>query len=182
MNYLNDNSFFMNLFRLKFLPFGIRAFVNYNLKIILNSLYYAFNDNIKDSNKKIIFKAALKIIIVHEIVHILKYLKKDVDFNEMPSTPREREGGKMLIKFLFGIPVIKSITLEEAKKINNIAYWDDVEKLQTIFRKENELSETEEKERKISDHVDLYFTGEEIEDDDERKIDNIYDDIGIDID
>ena len=64
MNYLTDSSFFMNLFRLKFLPSGIRAFVNYNLKIIFNSLYYAFNDNIKDSNKKIIFKAAFKIIIV----------------------------------------------------------------------------------------------------------------------
>ena len=182
MNYLTDSSFFMNLFRLKFLPSGIRAFVNYNLKIIFNSLYYAFNDNIKDSNKKIIFKAAFKIIIVHEIVHILKYLKKDVDFNEMPSTPRKREGGKMLINYLFGIPVIKCITLEEAKKINNITYWDDVEKLQTIFQKENELSETDENERKISDHVDLYFTGEEIEDDDDRKVDNIYNDIGIDID
>ena len=182
MNYLTDSSFFMNLFRLKFLPSGIRAFVNYNLKIIFNSLYYAFNDNIKDSNKKIIFKAAFKIIIVHEIVHILKYLKKDVDFNEMPSTPRKREGGKMLINYLFGIPVIKCITLEEAKKINNITYWDDVEKLQTIFQKENELSETDENERKISDHVDLYFTGEEIEDDDDIKVDNIYNDIGIDID
>ena len=182
MNYLTDSSFFMNLFRLKFLPSGIRAFVNYNLKIIFNSLHYAFNDNIKDSNKKIIFKAAFKIIIVQEIVHILKYLKKDVDFNEMPSTPRKREGGKMLINYLFGIPVIKCITLEEAKKINNITYWDDVEKLQTIFQKENELSETDENERKISDHVDLYFTGEEIEDDDDRKVDNIYNDIGIDID
>jgi len=182
MNYLTDSSFFMNLFRLKFLPSGIRAFVNYNLKIIFNSLHYVFNDNIKDSNKKIIFKAAFKIIIVHEIVHILKYLKKDVDFNEMPSTPRKREGGKMLINYLFGIPVIKCITLEEAKKINNITYWDDVEKLQTIFQKENELSETDENERKISDHVDLYFTGEEIEDDDDRKVDNIYNDIGIDID
>ena len=182
MNYLTDSSFFMNLFRLKFLPSGIRAFVNYNLKIIFNSLYYAFNDNIKDSNKKIIFKAAFKIIIVHEIVHILKYLKKDVDFNEMPSTPRKREGGKMLINYLFGIPVIKCITLEEAKKINNITYWDDVEKLQTIFQKENELSETDENERKISDHVDLYFTGEEIEDDDDRIVENIYNDIGIDID
>ena len=182
MNYLTDSSFFMNLFRLKFLPSGIRAFVNYNLKIIFNSLYYAFNDNIKDSNKKIIFKAAFKIIIVQEIVHILKYLKKDVDFNEMPSTPRKREGGKMLINYLFGIPVIKCITLEEAKKINNITYWDDVEKLQTIFQKENELSETDENERKISDHVDLYFTGEEIEDDDDRIVDNIYNDIGIDID
>ena len=181
MNYLNDSCFFMNLFRLKFLPFGVRALVNYNLKIIFNPLYYEFNENINENNKKIVFRAALKIIIVHEMVHILKYLKNDANFNEMPGTPRDREAGKMLINYLFGKPVIKRINLEEAKKINDINYWGDIEKLKTIFREEDELSEIEEAERKILDHVDLYFTGEEIEDQD-ITVDNIYNDIGIDID
>ena len=181
MNYLNDSCFFMNLFRLKFLPFGVRALVNYNLKIIFNPLYYEFNENINENNKKIVFRAALKIIIVHEMVHILKYLKNDANFNEMPGTPRDREAGKMLINYLFGKPVIKRINLEEAKKINDIKYWDDIEKLKTIFQEEDELSEIVKAKRKISDHVDLYFTGEEIEDN-YIKVDNIYNDIGIDID
>ena len=38
MEKLNDSLFFINLFRLKYLPFGVKAFVNYNLKIIINSL------------------------------------------------------------------------------------------------------------------------------------------------
>ena len=182
MNYLKDSCFFMNLFRLKFLPFGVRALVNYNLKIIFNPLYYEFNENINENNKKIVFRAALKIIIVHEMVHILKYLKNDANFNEMPGTPRNREAGKMLINFLFGKPVIKRINLEEAKKINDINYWDNIDKLKSIFQEEeDELSEIVKSERKISDHVDLYFTGEEIEDND-IKVDNIYNDIGIDID
>ena len=89
--------------------------------------------------------------------------------------------GNLYKNIIFGKPVIKRINLEEAKKINNIIYWGDIEKLKTIFKEEDELSEIEEAERKISDHVDLYFTGEEIEDRD-IKVDNIYNDIGIDID
>ena len=72
---LNDILFFINIFRLKYLPFGIKAIVNYNLKIIVNSLYYKFNKNITENNKKIIFKATLKILIIHEIMNILKYMK-----------------------------------------------------------------------------------------------------------
>ena len=182
MNNLNDSCFFMNLFRLKFLPFGVRALVNYNLKIIFNPLYYEFNENINENNKKIVFRAALKIIIIHEMVHILKYLKNDANFNEMPGTPRNREAGKMLINFLFGKPVIKRINLEEAKKINDINYWDNIDKLKSIFQEEkDELSEIVKSDGKISDYIDLYFTGEEIEDQD-ITVDNIYNDIGIDID
>ena len=120
LDYLKDDIFFINLFRLKYLPLGIKAFVNYNLKIFVNSLHYEFNENIDENNKNIIFRAVLKIIIIHEIIHILKYLKNDIDFNNIPETPRERESGKMFINYLFGMPIIKSINLEQAKKINNI--------------------------------------------------------------
>ena len=120
MENLKNIIFFINLFRLKYLPFGIKAFVNYNLKIVINSLYYKFSENIDENNKIIIFKAALKILIIHEIMHILKFLKNEVNFNQMPKTPREREAGKMLINYLFDIPTIKSINLEEANKINDI--------------------------------------------------------------
>ena len=133
MEKLNDNLFFINLFRLKYLPFGIKAFVNYNLKIIVNSLYYKFNENIVENNKKIIFKAALKILIIHEIMHILKYLKNEISFNEMPKTPRNREASKMLINYLFGKPTIKSINLDEAEKINDCNNWKDITKLQKYF-------------------------------------------------
>ena len=44
MDLLNDDLFFINLFRLKYLPLGIKAFVNYNLKIFVNSLHYKFNE------------------------------------------------------------------------------------------------------------------------------------------
>ena len=181
MKKLEDGIFFTNLFRLKYLPFGIKALVNYNLKIFINSLYYEFNENIKENNKKIILRAALKIIIIHEIMHIFKFLKNDVNFNKMPGTPREREEGKMLINYLFGQPVIKSINLEEAEKINNINTWNDINLLRSIFPIEKELVKQRESYTKKIDHVDLYFTEEDIEDEIDEKEEE-YRDIGIDID
>ena len=184
MGYLKDDIFFTNFFRLKYLPLGIKAFVNYNLKIFVNSLHYEFNANIDDNNKNIIFRAALKIIIIHEIIHILKYLKKnDVNFNNMPETPREREGGKMFINYLFNIPVITSINLDQAIKINDINSWEVIEILRKIFPKEDELLEKNKVYNKYIDHVDLYFTEEDIEDENLKKEKIGEDiDIGIDID
>ena len=181
MKRLEDGIFFTNLFRLKYLPLGIKALVNYNLKIFINSLYYEFNKDIDENNKKIILRAALKIIIIHEIMHILKFLKNDVNFNKMPGTPRQREGGKMLINYLFGQPVIKSINLEEAKKINDINTWNDIKLLRNIFPIEKELVEKRESYTQKIDHVDLYFTEEDIEDEMDEKEEE-YRDIGIDID
>jgi len=57
MEKMKDSSFFINLFRLKYLPYGIRGITNSNLKIITNSLYYKFNEDINEENKKIILKA-----------------------------------------------------------------------------------------------------------------------------
>ena len=180
MEKLNDNLFFINLFRLKYLPFGIKAFVNYNLKIIVNSLYYKFNENIVENNKKIIFKAALKILIIHEIMHILKYLKNEISFNEMPKTPRNIEAGKMLINYLFGKPTIKSINLDEAEKINDCNNWKDITKLQKIFPNDNEPIENNSIIKNV-DCLDLYYTEDDIEENNIKKV-KIYEDIGIDID
>ena len=141
MDKLSDNLFFINLFRLKYLPFGIKAFVNYDLKIIINPLYYKFNKDINENNKKIIFKAALKILIIHEILHILKYLKNEAIFDEKPKTQRNREVGKMLINYLFGRSTIKSINLDEAEKINDCNNWKDITKLNNIFPNDNEQVE-----------------------------------------
>ena len=180
MTKLENIIFFIDLFRLKYLPFGVKAFVNYNLKIIINSLYYKFNEKIDDDNKIIIFKAALKILIIHEIMHILKFLKNDANFNEMPKTPREREAGKMLINYLFGIQIIKSINLEEANKLNDINNWSDVNLLRKIFPKDKSPIDKKLINKNI-DYLDLYFTEDDIDEKNIKKV-KVYEDIGIDID
>ena len=182
MDLLKDGLFFINLFRLKYLPLGIKAFVNYNLKIFVNSLHYEFNKNIDENNKNIIFRAALKIIIIHEIIHILKYLKKSVNFNNIPKTPRDREGGKMFINYLFNMPVIRSINLEQAIKINDIKSWNDVEILRKIFPNKNELLKINKSYNNNIDHVDLYLAEDDIEENEDAKKEKLNEDIGIDID
>ena len=144
MNKMENSTFFINLFRLKYLPLGIRAITNFNLKIIINSLYYEFNDNISEINKKIILKAAFKILIIREIMHILKYLKNDANSNDILLTPRGSEGGKKLINYLFGKPTIKRIYLQEAEKISNIKNWENVNYLRTIFPTEEVLTKTDD--------------------------------------
>jgi len=180
MEKMQNPSFFANLFRLKYLPYGIRGITDSNLKIITNSLYYKFNDDINEENKKTIFRAVFKVLIVHEVMHILKYLKKEANFGNEPHTPRNREGGKMLINYLFGKPIIKSIDLNEARKINDINNWKNVERLRSIFSNEANIpKEDDEKIRVNKDFIDLLFTGEELNDEEDSN-DNI--NIGIDID
>ena len=53
-------------------------------------------------------------------MNILKYLKANGNFEEIQKYPREKETGKKLINYLFDTSIIKSIDLEEAKKINDI--------------------------------------------------------------
>ena len=177
---LNDILFFINIFRLKYLPFGIKAIVNYNLKIIVNSLYYKFNKNITENNKKIIFKATLKILIIHEIMNILKYMKNKESFNEIRKTPKNREDGKMLLNYLFGKPTIKRINLEEAEKINDCNNWKDITKLKKIFHNDNESIEKESIIKNV-DSLDLYYTEDDFEEKNIKK-NKVYEDIGIDID
>ena len=68
-------------------------------------------------------------------MNILKYMKNEVIFNQIQETSEENE--KKLINYLFGISNIKSINLEEAKKINDINNWNGVGILKNIFINEN---------------------------------------------
>ena len=159
---IKEKLFFVDLFRLKYLPTNIRALVDSNLKIVINSLHYDFNENISRSNKKIILKAVFKILILHEIIHILKYLKPGANYNNIPKTPRGREGGKMFINYLFNKPIITRISLEQANAINDMDNWKDLNKLRNIFPKsEKSSSQSNNKEMQSKNFINLYLSLEE---------------------
>ena len=187
---LGDFNFFKNLFRLKFLSKGIRAYVDSNLKIIINSLYFEFNKDFEQDNKRVILKAVLKILIINEIMHILNYMKKDVNFAHIPKKPRGIEEGEMLINYLFGLPIINRIYLDEAIKINDIKNWESIEKLKSIFNfKEIQSEKTENNidlkvKKRFYDHINLYFTRESIniEEEEEEKEKEFYTENDSDID
>ena len=181
MKEIKNKLFFVDLFRLKYLPINIRALVDSNLKIVINSLHYDFNDNINDTNKKIILKAVFKILILHEIIHILKYLKPNSNYENIPKTPREREGGKMFINYLFNKPIITRISLDEAKKIHDINNWRDLNKLRNIFPNSDVYpSKSDNQEILSKDYIKLYLSlEEEPERENDREENDNYGDLDI---
>ena len=176
---LENKDFFYNLFILKYLPYKIRAVTDINLKVSINLLFYEFNDNIEENDKKEILKAYFKIIILHEIAYLLKYCKKNSNYDNIPSTPNNKEGGKMFINYLFGLPTINEINLEQAKKINNLNNWENVKELRKIFNKKISESEKPGDINKEKKYVKFYLSEKDESFDDFGRTDP--NEIGIDI-
>jgi hypothetical protein len=72
---------------------------------------------------------------------------------KIPQTPNNKEGGKMFINYLFGIPVINSISYSQAKDINNEKNWENITILNNIFnsiKSENKEIDIESSSYKIN--------------------------------
>ena len=150
----NDKYFFSKLFILKYLPKYKRAFVDPNMRIIINPLYFELSDSLDEKKRNEIFKAYLFIIILHEIVHLVKFMKeKSFKYSNIPQTPKRKEGGKMFINYLFNIPMICSINYKQALEVNKPENWNKPELLSNIFKEQRKWYE-ENKKDKIED-IDL---------------------------
>ena len=141
----NDKNWLKNKVLFKNLPKYKRAIVNPLMRILVNPLYIEISELLKkDTDKrKIILKAYLIIILIHEIIHLLKFFKEKFSFEFIPNTPKNKEGGEVFIEYLFGIAKIKNISLEQANIINEPNNWNDILNLHQIF--ENEIVVREEK-------------------------------------
>ena len=157
MNFYNkNNDCFKKLIIFKYLPNFRRAFVDPNMRIILNPLFIKLSDllNENEEKKKEILESYLIIILIHEIVHLLKFMNEN-NFSryKIPQTPNNKEGGKMFINYLFGIPVINSISYSQAKDINNEKNWENITILNNIFnsiKSENKEIDIESSSYKIN--------------------------------
>ena len=169
---------FTSLFIFKNIPKGVRAFMEKNLRFIMNPLFIKPSEELTFMNTndptimKEILTSYLIIIILHEIVHLLKFIKdKDLkttykNLIELPNTPKGREGGKILIYYLFGKPEIQTISLAQAKKINNIDSWQNVSILYDIFSEE-ESNKIDKKDKINLCAIKFYLSEKK----DEKKID-----------
>ena len=140
MNFIyNDKNFFSKLFIFKYLPKNRRAFVDPNMRIVINPIYFELSGELDDKKKIEIFRAYLLIIILHEIAHLVKFMKeKSIPYNKIPQTPKKKEGGKMFINYLFKTPMIYSINYEQATIINKPENWNKTELLSELFKEQNE--------------------------------------------
>jgi hypothetical protein len=123
---LNDSSRFIVMA----LPETIKGFTFRFLKIVLNSEGIGL-ENFNSNNNLILLKAYLIFVIIHEFNHFMKrFFNKDKKTNlchtpEIKDCDDERgEGGKQLIKLLFGHILIKNcLNVEQAKYILDINNW-----------------------------------------------------------
>ena len=137
-----DKDFLSKIIIFKYLPKYIRAFVNPNMRIIINPIFFEFSESLDDNKKNNIFKSYLFIIIINEMMYLLKFMKKEKNlFDKIPKTPENKEGEQMFINYLFNLPVIYYITDEQASKINKIENWKNNEILSSIFKEQKEWYE-----------------------------------------
>ena len=148
MSFINDDKyFFSKLFILKYLPKYKRAFVDPNMRIIINPLYFELSDSLDEKKRNEIFKAYLFIIILHEIAHLVKFMKeKNFQYSNIPQTPKSKEGGKMFINYLFNVPMICSINYKQALEVNKPGNWNKPECLSNIFEEQRKLYEERKKD------------------------------------
>ena len=187
MLYFNkDKNWFHSLIIFKYLPKNKRAFVDPNMRIILNPLFIQISDSLKKDKiiKEKILESYLILILIHEIAHLLKFIKENYIYFEnenIPQTPKEKEGGEMLIQYLFGIPVINKISFLEAKEILNEESWHNIDKLHSIFNKVKKKELETQDQEKYNDN-NLYQINyclsdinDEEKDDDDDENDHWYD-------
>ena len=140
-NYLKDLIFF------KYLPKYKRAIVNPLMRIIINPLYIKISDPLKndESKKEEILKAYLITILIHKIIYLFKFFKETFSFKNIPKTQESEERVEVFIKYLFGSAKVKNLGYEQAKMINNLNNWNDINLLHKIYENCDEKDIKQEK-------------------------------------
>jgi len=143
---------FKDLIIYKILPYGDRAYTLKELKkFVINPVQFFLGNDLKeDSDVKKMLKGYTIIILLHETEHFLRLLDKNKKV--FPLTPRQREGGRLFIKYLFDVYSINHINLEQANKILDIETWKDHKELKNIF-----IDQLEDVEKEKGENFDEFL-------------------------
>ena len=154
-----DVNFFKKLIVFKYLPKNMRAYVIPYMRIALNPLFIETSDSLEENIEiqKNILTSYLIIILIHEIIHLLKFFKSEkIYFNTIPGTPLSKEGGKVFINYLFGVSIVNSLTYEQSQKINDINSWNDIDILRNIFQNDKKITEDKESSNNSIFYIKYY--------------------------
>ena len=153
----DDYQEFKDLITYKILPFGDRAYTFKKFKkIVINPVQFFLGNKLKvDLEMENILKGYLIVILLHETEHFLRTLGKKKNISLF--TPRQREGGKLFIKYLFDVYSINHINKEQADKILDLKTWNDHKGLKKIFISQLEKIE-EERGENFNEFLTNYFT------------------------
>ena len=161
-----DVNFFKKLIVFKYLPKNMRAYVIPYMRIALNPLFIETSDSLEENIEiqKNILTSYLIIILIHEIIHLLKFFKREkIYFNTIPGTPLSKEGGKVFINYLFGVSIVNSLTYEQSQKINDINSWNDIDILRNIFQNDKKITEDKESSNNSIFYIKYYSSDYDFE-------------------
>ena len=168
-NSLKENKFkYNNLFIIMGLPETIKGFTFRFLKIVINSEGIKLKYN-NYKNKVILLKAYLIFVIIHEQNYYIKRWKNTNINNNLANPPKINgcaEGGKQLIKLLFGDELIRQyLNVEQAEYILNIKNWakqsvsefkEDFLEIGRAHKNEESIIYLSSENESICDHSKLY--------------------------
>ena len=140
LNNVYNENFFKDRIIYSFLPYGIKACVNFVPKIILNicgNNIISYKNDISSEDYITILTALCAVVIIHEIIHLIRRESpKETNSNEY--TPKTKdcdfEGGRSFIYHIFGdfsviyfdLPFAKKILSKESWEINNNDLKDEL--------------------------------------------------------
>ena len=156
----SDFKEFKNLILIKTLSKGDRACVLTHLKrYVINPSQLFIGTEISSNEHEIedILKGYLIAILLYETEHFLRLLDEG-NKNVKAKTPRNKEGGRLFIKYLFGVESISHINDKQAKDILNLDNWKDHEKIKSIFKGQVEEDVNEYTVKKYPQSISFYST------------------------
>ena len=155
-NFESNPENFKKLIVLKELGYKIPSCTGPSMRIFINPRIHFSKVAFNNINKREeILKSALIILLIHEIIHLLKYYPINEKYPEIsPITPKNKENGKCLIYYLFEKDVIQKINYNQALEINKVNNWDDLDILHKIFEQELNFIEIGREQGEI----DLYLS------------------------
>ena len=101
------------------------------MRIVINPIYFEFSELLDEEKRNAIFRAYLFIIILHEITHLVKFMKQKINY-------------------LFNLPMIYYITAKQAEIINKVENWNNIELLPKIFEEQKEWYEKYKKDTTLA--------------------------------
>ena len=153
--YIKTGKFYYKIIY-KRLPKNIKAFIDFNNNLILNTYGLEIPFNSDQLNN--IIKAFLKFTFTHEINHLCKRInnvEKTNFFNESKFlTPEKNKGvedGRSLTKFVFSVEELEFFNENITNIINDDNFW----KLNDYEKQKNKLEEIISKEKNNNDLKDL---------------------------
>ena len=150
---------FRNLIILKILPRGIRAYTVQKLKryLINHVQFFVGKDIIEKDKKKKILEAYYLVILLHETEHYFRLLNDIKNEHKVfVDTPRGKEGGRLFIKYIFGIESISNVDYEQAIEILKNENWENHEKIKAIFKGQVENDDCEYKLNYFPKSISFY--------------------------